>query len=69
MQALLQYSDQTGAFSGNIHWGWLNTAGTGLFLVYNDLRHTGSLLETGIPRGPLDRSFVIKFRRLLNLTG
>jgi hypothetical protein len=69
LQALLQYSDQTGAFSGNIRLGWLNTAGTGLFLVYNDLRHTGSLLETGIPRGPLDRSFVIKFTRLLNLTG
>ncbi len=69
LQALLQYSDQTDASSGNIRSGWLNTVGTGLFLVYNDLRHTGSLLETGIPRGPLDRSFVIKFRRLLNLTG
>jgi hypothetical protein len=69
LQVLLEYSDQTDASSGNIRSGWLNTAGTGLFLVYNDLRQTGSLLETGIPRGPLDRSFVIKFTRLLNLTG
>jgi hypothetical protein len=69
LQTLLQYSDQSDSFSGNIRFGWLNTAGTGLFLVYNDLRHTGSLLETGIPRGPLDRSFVIKFTRLLNLAG
>jgi len=69
LQSLLQYSDQSDSFSGNIRFGWLNTAGTGLFLVYNDMRHTGSLLETGIPRGPLDRSFVIKFTRLLNLAG
>ncbi len=69
LQSLLQYSDQSDSFSGNIRFGWLNTAGTGLFLVYNDLRHTGSILETGIPRGPLERSFVIKFTRLLNLAG
>ena len=69
LQSLLQYSDQADSFSGNIRFGWLNTAGTGFFLVYNDLRHTGSFLETGIPRGPLDRSFVVKFTRLLNLGG
>ena len=64
LQALLQYSDQTDSFSGNVRFGWLNTAGTGLFLVYNDLRHTGLIEETGIPRGPLDRSLVITDRRL-----
>ena len=69
LQSLVQYSDQADSLSGNIRFGWLNTAGTGLFLVYNDLRHTGSFLETGIPRGPLDRSFVVKFTRLLDLSG
>ncbi|HSM59172.1 MAG TPA: DUF5916 domain-containing protein [Longimicrobiales bacterium] len=67
LQSLLQYNDQSDTFSGNIRFAWLNTAGTGLFLVYNDLRNTASFAERGIPRGPLDRTFVVKFTRQLNL--
>ncbi|MCI0432036.1 MAG: carbohydrate binding family 9 domain-containing protein [Gemmatimonadetes bacterium] len=63
LQALLQYNDQSNAFSSNVRFGWLNTAGTGLFIVYNDTENTGSFEETGFRRGPVDRTFVIKFTR------
>ncbi len=63
LQSILQYNDQTQNFSGNLRFGWLNTAGTGLFVVLNDLEHTGSTERTGIPRGPVERTLVVKFTR------
>lgn len=69
LQSLLQYNAQSDTFSGNIRFAWLNTAGTGLFLVYNDLRSTASFAERGMPEGPLDRTFVVKFTKMLNLGG
>ena len=69
LQSLLQYNDQSDSFSGNIRLAWLNTAGTGLFLVYNDLRNTATFAERGLPEGPLDRTFVVKFTKMLNLGG
>jgi hypothetical protein len=67
LQALVQYNDQTETFSSNLRFGWLDTAGTGLFLVYNDIEHTGIFERTGIRRGPMDRTFVVKFTRLFDL--
>ena len=61
IQSLVQYNNQTENFSGNFRFGWLNSAGTGLFLVYNDLERTGA------DRGPQERSFVIKFTKLFDL--
>ena len=46
----------------------LDTAGTVLFLVWNDTNHTGSLERTGILAGPKQRQLVIKYSRLFNLT-
>lgn len=46
-----------------------NTAGTGLFIVYNDLEHVGSLSRTGLEPGPLERGLIIKFTRQLMLGG
>ncbi len=63
LQSLVQYNDQTRTLSSNIRFGWLNTAGTGLFIVYNDLEHTGHLDRTGVPRGPMERNLVVKFTR------
>jgi hypothetical protein len=68
LQGLLQYNDQTDTFSSNVRFGWLATAGTGLFLVYNDTENTGSLADTGFRRGPLDRTFIVKFTRQFDLT-
>ncbi len=69
LQSLLQYNDRTDTFSANLRFGWLNTAGTGLFIVYNDLRNTEAFERVGIPRGPLDRTLILKFTRQFNLGG
>ena len=66
LQSLLQYNNQTRNFSGNVRFGWLQTAGTGLFVVFNDVEYNaaeGSLLRDG----PVDRTLVIKFTRQIDL--
>jgi hypothetical protein len=63
LRSLVQYSDQADTWSANVRLGWLNTAGTGLFLVYNDTQGFGTL------DGPLGRSFIIKFTRLVQVAG
>ena len=63
IQSLVQYSSQSDLWSGNIRLGWLDTAGTGLFLVYNERQ-----MADGIA-GPLERSFLIKFTRQFDLAG
>jgi hypothetical protein len=67
LQANLQYNDDTEDVGTNLRLGWLDTAGTGLFIVYNDTEHLGSLVETGIPGGAKARQLVVKFTRLFNL--
>jgi hypothetical protein len=69
LQSLIQYNDQSRNLSSNIRFGWLNTAGTGLFIVYNDLEHLGSMDRTGLERGPTQRGLVIKFTRQMMLEG
>ena len=61
MQGLVQYSDQVDQWSSNLRFGWLNTAGTGLFIVYNDVQGFDSLM------GPQGRSVFIKYTRQFNL--
>jgi hypothetical protein len=56
LQALLQYNDSADTWSSNIRFSWLNTAGTGLFVVYNDTEGLGDLLI-----GPQNRSFIVKY--------
>jgi hypothetical protein len=68
VQANVQYNDDTKDLGTNIRVGWLDTAGTGLFLVWNDTNHTGSLERTGILAGPKQRQLVVKYSRLFNLT-
>jgi len=62
LSALLQYNGQTGTFSSNVRFAWLNRSGTGLFVVYNDRRDT--LSSTAIET--LGRSFVVKYTRLID---
>jgi len=68
LQALLQYNDQTEHFSSNLRFGWLSTAGTGLFVVFNDIESTGPFERTGVRRGAVDRTLIVKFTRLVDLT-
>ncbi len=64
LQSLLQYNSQTGTWSGNVRYGWLNTAGTGLFVVYNESRGADHWHSLG---GPLTRAFIVKFTRQFSL--
>jgi hypothetical protein len=62
LSALLQYNGQTGQFSSNVRFAWLNRSGTGLFVVFNDRRDllSSTSFET------LGRSFVVKYTRLVD---
>jgi hypothetical protein len=62
VQALVQYSDRDEVWATNLRVGWLNTASTGLYLVYNEIRDTGDL-TTGIP----DRRLVLKYSHLFDV--
>ena len=62
LQSLIQYSNQTDNFSVNVRFGWLNTAGTGLFIVYNDIESVESVSWRAVNRG-----FVVKFTQLFNV--
>jgi hypothetical protein len=62
LSALLQYNGQTGQFSSNVRFAWLNRSGTGLFVVFNDRRDL--LSSTSIET--LGRSFVVKYTRLVD---
>ncbi len=72
---LIQRSSQIDAWSANLRFGWLNTAGTGLFIVYNNVQgfdfHDGLNPNGGhfVESGPLARSFIVKFTRQFNVLG
>lgn len=59
-QSLIQYNDRTQRWSTNLRFHWLQTAGTGLFVVYND---TESLQGVG----PVNRAFIVKYVQQLDL--
>ena len=60
VQTLTQYNNQAHIFSSNVRFGWLNTAGTGLFIVINDGREANGLLDWVRPQ---QRSMFVKFTR------
>jgi len=73
VQSLIQYNDQSGNWSGNVRFGWLDTGGTGLFLVYNERQTMDVTGISGLlPRHALElpeRTFVIKFTRQFDVSG
>jgi len=60
VQSLLQYNDRTNRFSTNLRFHWLDTAATGLFVVYNDTEGMDGL-------GPVNRTFIVKYVRQFDL--
>ena len=60
VQSLLQYNDRTSRWSTNLRFHWLNTANTGLFVVYNDTEGADGL-------GPINRAFIVKYVRQFDL--
>jgi hypothetical protein len=61
LQSLLQHSNQIDTWSTNVRFGWLDTANTGLFLVYNETQGFDTLA------GPQYRSLIFKYTRLFDL--
>jgi hypothetical protein len=68
LQANVQYNDDTEDVGTNLRLGWLDTAGTGLFVVYNDSEHLGRFADTGVLAGPRQRQLVIKYTKLFDIT-
>ncbi len=66
VQSLLQYNTQTAIWSGNLRFGWVDTAGTGLFIVFNE-RQTERL--AGLSSTLLQRTVSLKFSRQLDVAG
>jgi hypothetical protein len=62
LQGLFQTNDRTHAFSANVRFGFLQSANTGLFIVFNELRD--SFQGIGSLR---DRSLTIKYSSLFEL--
>ncbi len=62
MQALVQYNDRADRWATNLRFGRLQSANTGLFVVYDEVRDIGSV-GTGIP----DRSLIVKYSRLFDV--
>jgi Domain of unknown function (DUF5916)/Carbohydrate family 9 binding domain-like len=60
VQSLVQYNDRTDRWSMNLRFHWLQTAGTGLFVVYNDTEGLNGI-------GPVNRAFIIKYVRQFDI--
>jgi hypothetical protein len=60
VQALVQYNDRTERWSTNARFTWLNTASTGLYVVYNDTEALNGL-------GPVNRAFIVKYSHELDV--
>jgi hypothetical protein len=61
--SLVQYSNQARSWTANARFGWLNTAGTGLFVVFNEGREADGFFDWVRPQA---RSLVIKYTRQLD---
>ena len=72
LQANIQYNDETETLGTNLRLGLLDTAGTGLFIVYNDTEYVdidlGALGSRWSRPRQQQRQLVIKYMRLFDLT-
>jgi hypothetical protein len=60
VQALTQYNNQAGVWTANTRFSWLRTAGTGLFVVFNDAEEAHGFFDWARPR---TRTFTVKFTK------
>ncbi len=59
-QSLIQFNDRSQRLSMNVRFHWLWTAGTGLFVVYNDTESMEGM-------GPINRTFIVKYVQQFDL--
>ncbi len=60
IQSLIQYNNQDRIWSANARFGWLTTAGSGLFVVLNEAQEADGVVKWVRPHS---RSFVVKYTR------
>jgi hypothetical protein len=66
VQTLTQFNNQQRIWSANVRFGWLNTAGTGLFIVVNDGREATGFFDWMRPQ---QRTVFMKFTRQFGTGG
>jgi hypothetical protein len=66
LQSLTQYSNEARAWTANARFGWLSTAGTGLFVVFNDAEEADGPFSW---TRPVTRSLVVKYTRQFGRRG
>ena len=62
-QALVQYNDAAEVWSSNLRLGWLQSAGTGLFIVVNQTSGFDKALIPGLD----NQTLIVKYSRLINV--
>jgi hypothetical protein len=65
-QSLVQYNNQAQAWTANARFGWLNTAGTGLFVVFNEGQVAEGFFDWVRPQS---RSLIVKYTRQFGTGG
>jgi hypothetical protein len=66
IQSLTQFNNQARVWTANVRFGWLNTAGTGLFIVFNEGREADGFFNWIQPQS---RSLVVKYTHQLGTRG
>jgi len=66
VQTLVQYSNQARVWTANARLGWLSTAGTGLFVVFNEGQEADGFFRWNRPQA---RSLIVKYTRQFGRSG
>ena len=66
LQTLVQDSNQARVWTANARFGWLRTAGTGLFVVFNEGREADGFFQWNQPQ---TRSLIVKYTRQFGRSG
>jgi Domain of unknown function (DUF5916) len=61
LQALVQHNDSTDVLATNLRFSWLQSANSGLYLVYNEVD------ERGIGAPPAGREFILKYSHIFDV--
>jgi hypothetical protein len=65
VQTLVQYSNQARVWAANARFGWLSTAGTGLFVVLNEGQEADGFFQWNRPQA---HSLIVKYTRQFGRT-
>ncbi len=61
LQALVQHNDSTDVMAANLRFSWLQSANSGLYVVYNEVD------EGGVGAPPRGREFIIKYSHIFDI--